>query len=66
MEPAKLIRTVAQGIQPELAVQGEEFKRLGQRIEPQATADGGVIVGTLLSRQVREVTDHHGALNGFR
>lgn len=29
MQPAQLVRTVPQGIEPELAIEGEEFGRVG-------------------------------------
>jgi hypothetical protein len=61
-----LIRTVPQGVQPELAIQGEELEWLGERIQPKAAADSRVIFGTLGRIELREIAADDDLLHHFR
>jgi hypothetical protein len=47
VQAAQLIGAVAQGVEPQLAVQGEVLKRLGERVQPDALAHRLVILGAL-------------------
>jgi hypothetical protein len=52
---AQLVGAVAQGIEPELAVQGQIFEGFGEGVQAQRPADGAVVVGALLGGQPREI-----------
>jgi hypothetical protein len=55
VQTAQLICAVAQGIQPELAIQGQVLEWLGERIQPKAATDCRIIVSSLACIELCEI-----------
>src|SRR5688572_28895130 len=59
VQASQLVCTIPQGIQPELAIEVEIFKWLGERVESQATAYRAIVFRALGRVEACKVAAYH-------